>query len=198
MKSQWYGDNRDIAKWGVLLHLARIYHIKRILQVAYFRPSGWKHIEIDGQKYPIPESVINHFRNIRNIQNLPCQPEIAVLDLLFEDRDQYKQAVVDAIVAGQHPCIVFLDPDIGLEPPRSSPGLEHVLDSELNYIWNRMQNGDVLVFYQHKTNRKRQPWIEEKRKQFEQALRLPCGSAKVALSEIASDVAFYYCCQAIA
>jgi hypothetical protein len=194
MRDQWYGDARDLVKWGVLFHLAQSYSVKRILQVAYLRPSKWGQLEIDGQKHPIPEPVINHFRNVRNISNLPFKPKVEVLDSPFEDRGQYEQVITNE-VARQHPCFVFLDPDTGLEPD-GRPGLEHVLDSELEYIWNKMVPGDVLAFYQNKTNRNNQPWIEPKRMQFEKALKLPLGGAKVAKgSEIAGaqDVAIYYC-----
>ena len=195
MKDQWYGDNRDLVKWGVLLHLADIYSIKRILQVAYFRPSKWNHIEIDGQEHPIPESITEHFRSLHNIEKLSCELRIEVLDSLFEDLDNYKRIITEAIT-GQHPCIVFLDPDISLQPPGSLPRLEHVLDSELKYIWDKLHVGDVIVFYQHQTNRNAQDWIKPKREQFEKALGLPCGSVKVARGhKIASDVVFYYCCK---
>lgn len=118
---------------------------------------------------------------------------IEVLDALFEDRDNYKRIVAEA-VASLHPCIVFLDPDTGLQPPTSRLKLAHVLDSELKYIWDKLHVGDVIVCYQHRTNRNAQDWIEPKRKQFEKALGLPCGNAKVAHGhEIASDVVFYYC-----
>jgi len=196
MKDQWYGDARDLVKWGVLLHLAEFYSVKRILQVAYYRPSKWGQLEIDGQQYPIPEPVINHFRNVLNILKLPCEPRIEVLNSPFEDRGQYKQVIINK-VAHQHPCIVFLDPDTGLEPD-SRAGFEHVLDSELEYVWDKMVVGDVLAFYQHQTNRNSQPWIEPKRKQFEKALKAERNSAKVAVgSEIAGarDVAIFYCCK---
>ena len=61
---------------------------------------------------------------------------------------------------------------------------------------NEMVAGDVLAFYQHQTNRNGQPWIEPKRIQFEKAMKLPRGGAKVAVGiEIAGarDVAIYYC-----
>ena len=196
MRDQWYGDARDLVKWGVLLHLAKSYSVKRILQVAYYRPMKWGQLEIDGQKYPIPEPVIDHFRNVLNILTMPCEPRIEVLNSLFEDRSQYEQLIKNE-VSRQHPCIIFLDPDTGLEPD-GRPGFEHVLDSELVYVWNKMVAGDVLAFYQHQTNRNAQPWIEPKRKQFEKALKLTRGSAKVAVgSEIAGarDVAIFYCCK---
>lgn len=194
MKDKWYGDDRDLVKWGILLHLARSFSAKRILQVAYFRRSTWAKIEIGGQEYPIPSAVIKHFRNLLNIQNLSSAVQIQILDSMLTNRDQYKQDVVAKVVDGQHPCVVFLDPDTGLEPPRSRPGLEHVLDSELAYIWKEMSISDVLVFYQHMTNRNGQPWIEPKRSQFERALKLPHGSTKVARGlGIAADIALFYC-----
>jgi len=194
MKDQWYGDGRDLVKWGVLFHLAQAYSVKRILQVAYLRSSKWGELEIDGQKYPIPEPIKNHFRNVRNISNLQCEPIVDVLDSPFENRSQYEQLIMGEI-DHQHPCIVFLDPDTGLEPD-NKPGFEHVLGSELMDVWEKMVVGDVLALYQHQTNRKGQPWIEPKRKQFENALNLPTGRAKVAVgSNIAGayDVAIYYC-----
>jgi hypothetical protein len=69
-----------------------------------------------------------------------------------------------------------------------------VLDSELTEIWQHMLPGDVLVFYQHQTNRNATPWIQPKREQFEKALGLSPGVAKMATGTvIARDVAFFYC-----
>ena len=52
---------------------------------------------------------------------------------------------------------------------------------------------DILVFYQHRTNRNGQEWIDPKRIQFEDALGLPHGNAKIAHgAKIANDVVFFY------
>jgi len=86
---------------------------------------------------------------------------------------------------------VFLDPDTGLEP--SKPDFKHTVESELAGIWSRMQKGDVLVFYQHRTNRNGTPWIKPKLSQFERALGLPPGMTKLARGPaLASDVVFFY------
>ncbi|MBE3087969.1 MAG: hypothetical protein IMZ71_02475, partial [Chloroflexi bacterium] len=71
--------------------------------------------------------------------------------------------------------------------------LDHVLDSELSVLWAELAAGDVLVFYQHQTNRNGQAWIPSKKAQFERALGLPAGSAGLARAEeIARDVVFFY------
>ena len=92
---------------------------------------------------------------------------------------------------GGKPRVVFLDPDTGLESRK--PGPAHVLESELAAIWREMGPDDVLVLYQHQTNRDGTPWIESKKVQFEAALELKLGSAKVARApKIARDVALFF------
>jgi hypothetical protein len=60
-------------------------------------------------------------------------------------------------------------------------------------LWTELKVGDVLVFYQHQTNRNGQPWIAPKKEQFERALGLSIGAAKLARSErVARDVVFFY------
>ena len=151
--------------------------------MAYYRPSEWSslEIEIDREPYRIPNPVIEHFRNIRNIRALKAKPRVKVITTVFVDRALYTQRVLRSIrAAGNDRCLVFLDPDTGLEPDNGKPGLEHVRESELLTIWRALRKGDLLVFYQHRTNRRNEEWIEPKRKQFERALRLPDGRAKVA------------------
>jgi hypothetical protein len=194
MRDQWYGDSRDLVKWGVLVTLAADHAIRRILQVAYLRSSEWGSLEINGSRRPLPEAVVRHFRDVRNIGGLAAGPRIEVLAMPFADRQKYSEAVREAISNrhGAETCLVFLDPDTGLAP--LAAGLEHVLDSEVTEVWKHMPPGDVLVFYQHQTNRSGTPWIEPKREQFEKALGLLPGTVKVATGmRIARDVAFFYC-----
>lgn len=201
MKDRWYGDDRDLVKWGVLLTLAERYEAGKILQVAYLRPSVYGQLDVGGQSCPLPQSVRSHFRDIRNIRYLRADPpvEIEVVDLPFDDRTAYTEALVQIMTepADRRPWVIFLDPDTGLTP--RNPGLEHVLDEELARIWSCMRQGDVLVVYQHQTNRAGDPWIEHKREQFEDALSLPRGSAHIASgSSIARDVALFYRAKGIA
>jgi len=37
MKDTWYGDRRDLVKWGTLVHLARSEQIMTVIQVAFLR-----------------------------------------------------------------------------------------------------------------------------------------------------------------
>jgi hypothetical protein len=192
MRDVWYADNRDLIKWGALFHLARVFEAVRILQVAYYRVSEFGRLVIDGQECEISYEVLAHFRNLRTIGGLGSKVRITVFDSVFHDRVAYQQAVLALLPTfRQERCIVFLDPDTGLEP--RTPSLDHVLSSEARAIWDAMKAGDVFAFYQHQTNRAGQPWIEPKRSQLADALVVSTEAIKIASGPaIAQDVVFFY------
>ena len=192
MKDQLYWDKRDRIKWGVLLHLAEDYEAERIVQLAFYRPSEFGQIEFDGQKRDLPAQVISHFRDFRTITSISSHPTVTVFDEEFKDRAQYIKSAV-AFLSGfaSERCIVFLDPDTGLQPKR--PGLQHVLNKDVKKIWDSMKKGDVFVLYQHQAGRAQQDWKDMKRTQLVDALKPEQVVIKVAEGpEIAKDVVFYY------
>jgi hypothetical protein len=89
MRDQWYGDHRDLVKWGTLLELARRSRLRHILQVLYYRKSDWQQIQVDGEGTQIAEEVILHFRDSTSIQRLSSQVSIEVLAEEFGDRKTY-------------------------------------------------------------------------------------------------------------
>ncbi|MCZ6834210.1 MAG: hypothetical protein O7G85_00405 [Planctomycetota bacterium] len=192
MQDCWYADNRDLIKWGVLFRLAESYDAPRILQLAYYRPSSFDQLIIDDESHEIPEEVIAHFRNLRTIERIDSEVRVTVFDLVFKDRPTYLQEVLTALpIFSQERCIVFLDPDTGLESTR--PSLDHVLNNEAGAIWNDMKIGDVFVFYQHQTNRSGQSWIEPKRNQLADALNVDTGEIRMANApKITKDVVFFF------
>ncbi|APH13059.1 hypothetical protein ASJ33_07770 [Dehalococcoides mccartyi] len=195
MKDIWYGDKRDLVKWGVLLTLSKEFSAKRILQVAYYKKEEFEQLEIDGSKYSIPEEVKNHFRNMLNIRNMPNTIPIDVFTDEFDNRDSYYEKVIYNITSGIHPCLVFLDPDTGIVPASGHYKDKHVLEDELKTIWDKLKNGDILACYQHRTNRNsNKDWAMEKKDQFERALGLAAGSSKLAQgSKTAGDMVIFYC-----
>jgi len=90
--------------------------------------------------------------------------------------------------------IIFLDPDTGLEPRGGHPNWKHVLEGELEMIWNSLSDEDVLVFYQHQPHIP--DWISTKKRQFAEVIRVP--DAKIAYAPlIAPDVVFFFAQKAI-
>jgi hypothetical protein len=173
MRDKFYSDNRDLVKWAVLHRLAEIYKAPRILQLAFYRPSEFPKVTVDGKEHKIPQEVLSHFRDLRKIENINSKIQVAVFDDLFDDRTSYLKSVKKFLSKFQEEtCVVFL---------------------EAKSIWKATKAGDVYVFYQHQTNKAGQPWIEPKRSQLENALDLNKHSIKVASGlKIARDVVFFY------
>ncbi len=195
MRDQWYSDKRDLVKWSVLLLLAEKCKADRIIQIACYNTSDYGEIEIAGKQYAMPAEVISHFRNIGKISGLTARPEITVFDAAFKhhDRKSYFEAAKNLMASfNKERCVVFLDPDTGLEPKSGANG-KHVRNSELKAIWNALPKGWMLVFYQHQTNRNGQEWIKPKRKQFAKAIGIPVSSVKIASGKkVANDVVFFF------
>jgi hypothetical protein len=199
MRDCWYSDNRDLVKWGVLTVLARKYEARSILQIAYFNPSDFGVIEVDGEEVRIPHEVLCHFRNIGNITTLSGPAKVSVFDAPFlkSNRTDYHEAVSLFIRAHKDDrAIVFLDPDTGLEP-NGKADYKHVLNREVRSVWDSLPKDWLLVFYQHQTNRAGEPWVEPKREQFSLALGLTKNQVKIAQGpEIARDVTFFFAVKA--
>src|SRR5271155_1143580 len=133
MREQWYGDNRDLVKWAVLVRLARENKAKAIVQVLMLRPNEvkWRKATAD-----FPAEVLTHFRRLQNIHSLGCstQLDIQVWYEPFRERKEYFAQVVRRVQEfGKSKLIVLLDPDTGLE--RSGrPRPKHIAADELTML----------------------------------------------------------------
>jgi len=194
MRPEWYADNRDLIKWAVLLRIADEFKAKIILQIVYLRKSDFGAINLDGINKNIPDDVIAHFRNINSIKKINHKFNIIVYDEHFENRKIYLDNVIK-LLSGykKQRCLVFLDPDTGLEPLKTKHNMGHVLEDELREIWEEIKSEDVLVFYQHKTNMSNKPWIEQKKNQLAKAIKQPLSLVKIAKgNKVGRDVVFFY------
>ena len=199
MRDRWYGDHRDLIKWGGLLEIARLHKSQHILQVAYYRKCLWERIEVGDKLVDIAPDVMRHFRNVSQIEKLGGEVSIGVVSESFDDRGKYLQIVLSAVKAiGKSPRIVFFDPDTGLEPLSEKSGPTHTLESELAEIWKSLSQGDVLALYQHQTNRAGKPWVEEKQSQFERVLHVSSKIVRAAeprskdFAALPRDVVIFY------
>jgi hypothetical protein len=192
MRNKWYSDNRDLVKWSILVHLAKMNTAKRILHIAYFREDDFAGIEIGNEHLEIPSEVKAHFRDILRMEDVLSLVKVSVFDAVFKNRKEYLDQANDFILSfSDEKCVVLLDPDTGLEP--AHPNLNHILDTEIGQLWASLKPGDVLVVYQHQTNRNGTPWVEPKRIQLERAIEAAEGAVKIAHGfELARDVVFFY------
>lgn len=201
MRSEWYGDNRDLVKWSVLFHLAKGNGAKRILQIPFLckKHEQWdkeskKKITIAGKHFDIPPAVCSHFRNILSIKDLQVTPKITVDVFNKNDwdtgRSRYVHAAKGFITNSRcaAPIVVFLDPDTGVATKgHQSP--KHVTLDEVRDFWEALRPADTLVIYQHRFRNKR--WQQIKQTALKKILSKPLLVAKGA--KIAADVVFFYC-----
>lgn len=192
MRSSWFSDNRDLVKWSALLHLAKRHQLRVIVQICFLNPHRFPSVTVNGTTLPVPPEVINHFRSVRSVEHLSSEVEIRVFDRPLQERNEYLKAALAYVAQfSGRPRAVFLDPDTGLAPKK--PDATHVTEAEVREFWSALAPRDVLVLYQHQTNRNGSEWVEPKRKQFAAAIDISPSRVKVAKSEsIARDVVFYY------
>ena len=190
MKDEYYGDKRDLVKWGGIVHLCTTERIKNVIQVAYYRNSEWPKLSFNGEKVDLPVPVTKHFRDIEDIKRLAngVGLNIDVIKAEYKNRLDYHRDVCDRIKTVWERKVVFLDPDTGLAPDTYDE--RHVTGDELKMIWDSLSNRDYLVFFQHSFRDK--DWIGKHRSEMTDALGLDVDRIKSWSSDIAKDVVFFF------
>jgi len=187
MRDQWYGDDRDLVKWGGLLHLAHRESMSAILYVAMYRADAATEPLLTGRgPVDLPAEVLRHFRDIDDIQRLARATglEITVHKDPMTHRRAYFARVATRIQSQAGPMLVFLDPDIGLVSEGAGP--EHVASADVSVVFDAMREGDLLVCYQHA--RRQKDWRGRARRAFANAPGIPAFEVEAIRSDLARDV----------
>lgn len=197
MRDRFYGDKRDLVKWAGIIHLCSIEGIKKIVYVAYYRKDAWPRLRFDGADITLPQQVINHFRDIEDINRLADRVDldIRVIKREFDHgtRVGYTMEVCREVKMVDQRKVVFLDPDVGIALRRCKA--EHVKPDEITMIWQSLNPQDFLVFYQH--NFRSSDWVELCRNRLAAACgvkieRVRMWSAEQKNSALANDVVFFF------
>ena len=193
MQAQWYGDKRDLVKWGSLIHLCRQHGLKTVIQVPFLPKEdrcGYR-LSADGTPVGFPAEVWQHFRDLNHIELLGRRTGLTIKVLPDEFCHHSRRDYIERICAwldqmNGSPKIVFLDPDTGIEPQKA--GSKHVSLSEIQQVWKCLQPGDWLVLYQHAL--RRAGWEKLQLAKFCKACGLQRGHM-YHCKKIAHDVAFF-------
>lgn len=197
MRNQWYADKSDLVKWGGIIHLCNKTKITNVMQVAYFRECSKKsQLYFEKEDIPIPDKVIEHFRDIEDIKRLSkkVRLNIDVIKKPFNQkgREDYNKFICQRIQKQPQPKIVFLDPDTGLAPQKAKE--KHVKPDEVLSIWCSLKPGDYLVFYQHNTHKSN--WRKLQKVEFAKACKVKESivnewRASENAKDLAQDVVFF-------
>ena len=189
MRDTWYGDKRDLVKWGTLAHIAQRESLDLIVQVPYLRCGERPPLHTNLGHVQIDIAVWSFFRNVYAVEALGAAfgRRIVVIQDAFDrrKRETYRQRVASELARFPQPKVVLLDPDTGIAAGRASG--EHVDAEDIKAAWYPLRIGDWLVVYQHASRRK--TWREEAQQRFVAACDAKHTEVFTA-PEIAWDVAF--------
>jgi hypothetical protein len=90
----------------------------------------------------------------------------------IENSDQYFKGLANLIkeVQQHSKVLVFLDPDTGVEPEKSTPGSKHLRKRDICLVCKQLRVGEKLVVYQHASRmenwqniwtKRLEPWADE-------------------------------------
>jgi hypothetical protein len=190
MRDWYFSDDRDLVKWGTLVHITEKYGLNTIIQVPYFRPEiKHPHFVFMDNSLPLPTKVWRFFRNIHDIKRLEStiKASIVVIGTEFNPKQRiaYISEVKIKISSAKRPIVLFLDPDTGLQPNKCGP--THTATSDIQELWPLLTRGEWLVLYQHA--RRKTDWRESVAAKVSSL----CENAAVHIvrsADVGKDVAF--------
>ena len=188
MRNQFYSDRKDIWKWSLLLELAGDRH--HIYQVAMLTRDDGEHTLDQGDPGECNALARGFFedecrvddRDIYRAEAL-LSGRITVLNPKGSDceyyspssRTRYFDHVLNTIKSDdKSPKVVFLDPDNGLEVKNSTSS--HVRLQDVRRVWNSLRAGDYLVIYQHHARVFLNRYMDDKRRQIGDNLKVAQAS----------------------
>jgi hypothetical protein len=192
MRNQWYGDKRDLMKWGTLIHLAGDDPAVRILQVLMMRPDAERDSSLTERKahvvtpHSMPARVSDYFRRFRHVRDIVhLDTRIGVYDKPFPGKDQgtcqdrrthYFAATCQWIGRFREKRrVVLVDPDTGIKQERRT--WRHIEPKELHCLYDELNPGDMLILYQHALHRRN--WVRMTLTQFAEAIGVRRGEVRV-------------------
>lgn len=171
MKNQYFGDIRDLFKYDLIGWLMReigsLENLTFIPMLTKYDPKGK-----DGNKRDFNKARSGHRPGTENERLVEFLQEYkktpadrrdlrqirAYLTKVFihkvqgdeyftkSTRDEYFRRIPEDRL---HKALVFVDPDIGLEPEKSKPTEKHLKYLEVEDLYRRMDEDSILMIYQH-------------------------------------------------
>jgi hypothetical protein len=207
VKDQYFGDQTDFIKYGILQAFALSDHIDLYVHWAktpndessdgsrtryLAKPELWRHFNPSVFDFIRNELTANR-RSLRAVEQNGILPRTA---FCFDEWSRQPQRRVDSLAdflaAASRPGLVFLDPDNGLSTPNVAPfspaARKYVFPGELQYVW---EGGHSLAIYQHYPRVQRLPYLTNQMNRIATLIGPYVGAVINT-----SHVAFLFCFQA--
>ncbi len=151
MKNQYFGDKKDVFKFGVCLKLLKGLDLERFTWIAMLTPDDHQDFDwVDG-------NLMEFFGWKRDIGKMKSFFDIYCGDIEFclidrefkaEERDDYFRNIEEDRLKD---ALILVDPDTGLESKsigRNSD--QHLTFEELGGLYKKMNGKSILAVFQHR------------------------------------------------
>lgn len=161
MKNQYFGDNRDLFKYDLVLQIIQSGLVNHFTLIPMLTESddtkhggetnrGKAKSGTDNKELMsfLDECVKEDKRDIKQLERFFKKKTIPITiygkDFSHAGRQEYFKQIVDKLHAQS---LILVDPDTGLEVERSRE--THIRYIEINNLYERMDNSSILMIYQH-------------------------------------------------
>ena len=169
MKNQYFGDNRDLFKYDLIFQIIKKGLVSHFIFIPMLTPdvsdsettkregeqrnrckakAGWKNNDLSVFLDKFQDKAK---RDIRELTSFFKRQDVGMTIYCGKDeyfshqqRREYFAQIGDELLTKS---LIFVDPDIGLEVKRSRE--KHILYSEVERLYERMDKSSILMIYQH-------------------------------------------------
>lgn len=199
MKNQYFGDNKDLFTCDLIMHIMQAGLVGHFTFIPMLTSNdgtghgekcsrdkanaGTKNVELVNF---LDECVKEGRRNIRQLESFFGEYAIGIKiyekEFTHESRQEYFEQIGDGLLSDS---LIFVDPDVGLEVER--PGGGHVLFGEVEDLYQRMDEGSILMIYQYLPRQPRQEYLNKRCEELKEKV---AGDYPVCVDD--NEIAFFF------
>jgi hypothetical protein len=199
VKNQYFGDNKDLFKYDLVLEIMRAGLAEHFTFVPMLtKPDTTKHGRKNDRNHAstqnkelmnfLDECIDRGRKDIQQItkffQRYGVNMTIYSKDGYFshQERQSYFAGIENGLLSR---ALILIDPDNGLEVKNS--GEKHILYSEVKELYERMDGGSILMVYQYFPRVSHQQYLNGRRQELKERVS---GDYPVCIYD--SEVAFFF------
>jgi len=201
VKNQYFGDNKDLFTYDLILQVMQAGLANHFTFIPMLtEPDGTAH----GQKYNrdkaksgtrnkelmafLDRCINEGRRDIKQLERFFKSKGVRMTTYKKDEyfthggRRDYFEQIGDGLLSKS---LIFVDPDIGLEVKNS--GKEHILYSEVTSLYQRMDEGSILMIYQYFPRIERQEYLNIRCEELKEKVS---GDYPVCIDD--GEIAFFF------
>jgi hypothetical protein len=202
VKNQYFGDNKDLWKYDLVLMIMKAGLVSHFTFVPMLtEPDGTGHGNSADRSRASAGSDNAELVGFLDECLREGKKDINEIDAFFrqhgfsmtiynggsryfthQDRRQYFTGIGDELLSKS---LILVDPDNGLEVKR--PGEKHILYDEIKDLYDRMDGGSILMVYQYFPRVPRQQYLNTRMEELREKVY---GDYPVCISD--SEIAFFF------